>query len=462
MHRPTPVRLAPALLLLLAAPAAAQQQFLEPRGLTRSVDTVVIPGSACGKAKGAKIDRIRVYACRNGMMLPICYQIDERDPAGVYCWSSGPKEYRRSDNDNGGFDGNDELVILARDAGNRALPMQLMMVPGAMGHQEIELTDPKDKRKAWIYLFLFPPALSPGKVNLELVDLRTRAHDDGEKTYYWRGESFLFNNDRSRANAVRATYAGFASPGTRDYTKVPNLIDSTQVRAVVSFMWITLTRQSNDIKVEIGGIIDGPLRVIAENRLSVYLTLGYWVKAPASYLVLWRNKMSMPTNASCPVNLDTSDESSYTLCIDMNKEAKGLKFFNSHNKKPVAVDGKMSAEEQRLDTTYPDWNCVYGAQGAMISKFVIPDFLRQKEGSKLIYVDDASYERPEDEEGLEFQKGAIGYNGYVMDMRGLKKGLYPGDYVVWYAPPGFKPGDEAGYLNEYDHPVEAKATAVAR
>ena len=60
--------------------------------------------------------------------------------------------------------------------------------------------------------------------------------------------------------------------------------------------------------------------------------------------------------------------------------------------------------------------------------------------------------------GLEFQKGAFGYNGYLMDMRGLKKGVYSGNYTVWYAPPGFKKGDEKQYIWERTHPIKAKAT----
>ena len=451
-----------ALALLTPALASAQPTSLAPRTMRRTVDTVVITGQALGKVQHKRISQLRVYALQAGFLRPITFQIDERDQTGTYCWTSGPKDRRRVDYDKGKLDSNDELVVLARDAGDRALPYQLAMVNGCIGFQEIELTDPLDQSKAWIYVFVFPPQLTP-TVKLEnLTDLRIKKHGDDESTHYWFGESFMFNNDRSRKNAVRATYVGLGEPGTRDYRAVPNLVDSTQVRAVVSFMWVTLTRQSNDIRVDIGGIIDGPLRVIAENQLKVHLAMGYWVEAPNSYLCLWRNKMSMPTNANCPVNLDESDDSSYTLCVDLHKNSTGLSFFNSHNKAPVVIDGKMSAAEKALDKAYPDWNCIYGPKGAMISKFVIPDFLRKKSGSNLVYIDDANYERPEDEEGLEFQAGAFGYNGYVMDMRGLKKGVYPGDYLCWYAPPGFKPGDEVQYLNEYDHPVVATATSTAR
>jgi hypothetical protein len=444
-------------------PAFAQQvRFRAPRTLARSVDTVVLSGADSGRAKGHPIASIRAYALRLGVMTPISYQIDERNQVGTWCWTQGPLQRRLRDSDRGKLDSNDEVVFLVRDAGDQALPQQLFQVPGAIGYQEIQISDPRRPGKAWVYLYLFTPQLQPGRVTGDYARLRVKNHPNGEKTHYWYGESFCFNNNRSRNNAVRATYAGFAAPGTTDYSKVPNLIDSTQVKAVVSFMWVTLTRHSHDFKIKLGGWIDGPLRVIAENRLKVRLAMGYWVEAPDSYLILWRNKMSMPTNAACPVNLDTSDESNYTLCVDMNKAVKGLKFFNSHNKKPVIIDGKMSPAEKAMNLAYPKYNVLYGPSGAMITKFVIPNFLRRKKGSKLIYLDDLKRAPKDDSEGIEFQKGAYGYNGYVMDMRGLKKGLYPGDYVVWYAPPGFKPGDERGYLEEYSFPVEIEATSVKR
>ncbi|MBL4846677.1 MAG: hypothetical protein JKY65_14235 [Planctomycetes bacterium] len=462
------MRLAPILVVLLlcaaALPADAQPSSKKaPRTLTRSVDTVVLLGAALGKAKGAHISQLRVYALHSGFLRPITFQIDERDQTGTFCWTGGAKDRRRVDFDRGKMDGNDELVVLARDLGDRALPIHIAMVVGAMGFQEVEITDPITKGKAWLYVFTFPPQIVPGRTAEDFTELRIKRHKNGEETYYWFGETFMYNNDRSRQNAVRATFLGMGPSMTRDFRGTPNLLDSTQVRAVVSFMWITLVRQSNDITVDIGGVIDGPLRVIAENQLAVRLALGYWVKAPNSYLILWRNKMSMPTNANCPVNLDESDDSSYTLCVDLHKDNhKGFKFFNSHNKTPVVIDGKTSAAEKRLDMAYPDWNCVYSKNGGMLSKFVVPDFLRKKKRSKLVYIDDANYTRHEDEEGLEFQKGAFGYQGFHMDMRGLKKGVYPGDYVVWYLPPGFKPGQEQAYLDEYRKPLTGKSTKIAR
>jgi len=439
---------------------AEQPESRTRKSLERAVDTVVITGSdGLGRRLlRTPIGELRAYACRGGFMTPIQYQIDERDQEGRFVWTSGPSDRRTQDHDRGLLDTNDELLVLARDVGDRATAASLAQIEGHAGIQEIELTDPMDGGKAWIYLARFPGPQRPSRPDLDLVDLQIRRLNDEEAVHTWTGEHFQFNNARSPNNAVRATWAGLAPQGKRGFRRARNILDSTQVRAVASFMWVTVVRQSNDIKVRTGGLIDGPIRIVAENRMEVYLALGLWVSAPESYVILWTNRVSMPTNADCPVNLDESDESNYALGVDMRREVRGFKFYNSHNRQPVVIDGQPSAAERRLDRSYPDWNCVFGPDGAMLSKFVCPDRLRSAPGSGLLYVDDVNYQRDDDAEGIEFEPGAVGYHGYYVNMQGLPKGTYPGDYVVWYLPPPFRPGDEKPYLDEYERPIAAVAT----
>lgn len=439
------------LALVLAAPAGAQPVPGTTRTLKRTVDTVVVPGATLPKLRGASLDRLRVYTCRGGFPVPVIYQFDERNAAGTYCYDQGPQDKRVRDEDGGKLDDNDELVVLARDAGDRLAPTSYGMVPGQSAVQELELRDPKDGGKAWLYVFRFDGPAVPGRSQVKLVDLSVVHHDDEEATFTWRGEKFVFDNDRSRKNAVRATFASFFDPTTGK--KGPNAIDSTIVRAVVQFMWVTVVRQSNDIRVEIGAYKAGPIRVIAQNLLKVYLALGLWASAPDSYVMLWPNKVSMPTNASCPVNLDESGESSYTLCMDLAKGSRGQKFYNPANPTPVDIDGRTSIAERNLDLRWPEWNCTFGPNGAIISKFVIPDAMK-RDTNRLVYIDDEYHKRPEAEEGIEFEPGAFGTNGYYVDMRGMKEGIYPGDYLCWYTGAPFERGDEQKYLAEWDSPLQ--------
>lgn len=445
------------LALGLLAPASARGKVRARRTLSRQVDTVVLKAEVLGqKILGVHKNRLRVYACRSGFMVPITFQLDERDAEGVYCYDQGPKDRRRIDADNGNVDANDELVVLAREAGDRAMPRTLAMVPNHAAVQEVTLRDPLDGTQAWIYVYRFDTSAVPGRTKDDHAGIEIKQLDDDEEAeYVWWGDGFKFDNKRSPLNAVRATYAAFQLD---DGTWSENVFDCTWVKATVSFMWYTTIRKSDDVKVKIGGYIDGPIRVVAENQLQVHLALGFYVSAPASYVIMWPNRVSMPTNVSSPVNLDESDESSYTLCMDLSQKLEGWKFFNSHNPTPVEINGKLEDAEKKLDLTYPDWNCIFGPEGGLLAKFVIPKELVGRKTNTLYYSDDKTLVRDGDLEGLEFEDGTFGTTGFHIDMRGLKKGVYSGDYVVWYAK-GFKPGDEVAYLNEYDHPIEAVATS---
>ncbi|RMG13967.1 MAG: hypothetical protein D6731_10965 [Planctomycetota bacterium] len=442
----------------LLAAAGAEQQTLAPRTLKRTEDTIVLEGKALGpRLLGAHKDRLRAYAARGGFLTPIPFQVDERDQRGRYCYTGGPPERRRRDVDKGKVDVNDEFCVLARDLGERANPALFATVAGATAVEEFEVRDPVDGGRAWFYVFRFDGLAVPGRPGDDYVSLRVKPLDDERGIYFWRGERFAFNNRRSPTNAVRATFATIAGPGEDPRAK-PNMLDATQVRSTVSFMWVTVTRHSDEFRVRIGGVIDGPLRLIGENIAKVYLALGIWVSLSESYVILWRNRVSMPTNVECPVNLDEGDVSNYELGMDLARRVagKGWAFYNSRNPKPVVIDGKMSAAERALDLRYPDWNVVYGPGGAVVSKFVIPDFLARRKGSRLVYRDDARHRA---EEGLEFEPGSYGYHAYLMDMAGLKEGFYQGDYIVWYAPPPFRPGDERRLLDEYERPLRVVRTS---
>lgn len=456
--------LARVLLASALLPAAAQAQgntlLSAQRTLKRNVDTVLIKGEVLGKRiLGAPKQLLRVFACKGGFMLPITYQLDERTRAGGYCYDRGPAALRVQDEDKGLVDGNDELLVLSREVGDRATAQALKLVPGYQAVQEVELTDPLDQTKAWIYVYRFPPgAPIPPPVTTDLVSLTVQPSqdEDDEAVCTYRGEGFSFNNSRTPNNQVRATSATLQRA---DGTWSPSPIDCSFMRGVATFMWVEVVRHSSDIKVQLGGWIDGPIRVVAQSQLKVYLALGFWATTPDSYYILWPNKVSMPTNASCPVNLDEGGDSSYTLCWDMARATRGWKFYNSHNPDPVDIDGVMSPEEKRLDLTWPDWNCVYGPEGAMISKFIIPSSM-QRPTNRLVYLDDAAAGEEAVEEGLQFETGAFGTNGYRCDLRGMRSGTYPGDYLTWYLPAGFQQGDHVKYLNEWDHPIKATTGTI--
>jgi hypothetical protein len=156
----------------------------------------------------------------------------------------------------------------------------------------------------------------------------------------------------------------------------------------------------------------------------------------------------MPTNVKVPVTLNESDPSCYKLPIDLSQRVKGWKFYNDRNPDPVTIDGRMDDKEKALDLTFPSWNCAYGPEGALITRFTL-DPRCVKPTTKLLYIDDLTQEiEPE------FEPGAWGTFGYYVDLAGIKSGLYSGNYYIFYCPPPFKLGDHKKYIDTLDAPIK--------
>src|SRR5207248_1109409 len=126
-------------------------------------DWVVLQGKELPRLKGTHKDKVRLYAQKNGTLQPIPYQVDERTPEGNYCFTDGPEEMRVRDTDNGLIDDNDEVVFMARDAGD--LADEKGFPAGQKAVHLIQLTDPVDNTTGWVYAFVFdePPPRSTRK-----------------------------------------------------------------------------------------------------------------------------------------------------------------------------------------------------------------------------------------------------------------------------------------------------------
>lgn len=135
------------LLLLLCLVTISQATLARPavdeKTLQRSADPVIIMGDALPQLIDKHLDNIRVFAFRDGVMVPIPFQIDQRDSTGCWVWdviyrqpfqfdtedpsaitlrkpfAYGPGTV--DDEDPAGaslLDANDELVLMARDLGD--------------------------------------------------------------------------------------------------------------------------------------------------------------------------------------------------------------------------------------------------------------------------------------------------------------------------------------------------------
>jgi len=155
------------------------------RDFARKIEPVEVSGHALSSMIGAATENIRVYASRSNKLLPIPFQIDQKNAAGDWVWSTIPESGKKQieiskdedpdvprtrsrdltvdDQDPQGtsvFDSNDVLVFMTRDVGNRHAPATNK--PG-MVMVELEISDPHNGARGWVYIVHYasnPPALA--------------------------------------------------------------------------------------------------------------------------------------------------------------------------------------------------------------------------------------------------------------------------------------------------------------
>jgi hypothetical protein len=434
-----PSRLFIIILLFVFVPVILASADEKPgrKTLRRRLDHVVIQGEALNSMLGFPIDKLRLFALKQGKLVVIPFQIDERTPSGNYAFDKGADT--KKDVDNGAFDANDELVFMARDSGSQATPKLLSRYEKSL---EVVLTDSKDQRQAWVYLVAFranPPKLS----SADYVSIKY--DKNGLLTY--KGQDFITGNNRSLGNAARTTSIRFKQKSKKFG---PNVIDSTKTRIKLYYFAIPVERNGTEMRVVIGAFLDGPVRVVALNVIEVYLLWGFWVRAPNSLIKFYDYGSEMPTNINVPINVDKADPPSIArLSIDLSPRVQKWYFYNSDNKSPLRIDGIMSVKEKKLAHSFPSWNVLYGPEGGIINRFVFEaKGILSKKYSRLFYQDNL-----QQEDAPENEQGSYGNVGFDIDLSGLKGGVYKGTYYTYYKS-RFRYGDERRYLDIVDHPLK--------
>ncbi len=407
---------------------------LAERTLTREADRIVASGANLRALHGTKIDKVRAFAWRDGGMKQIPFQIDERHPDGSYVWQHGEGS-KKQDVDRGAIDRNDELCFMVKDSGAQvghdAWPS------GAKDGVEVEVRDPRSGDKAWIYLIAFDSP--PAALDTDYVDITI--HDDGKTDF--RGDGWYADNDKSPSSSFRTT--NFYFDGGK------NFVDATQIRVIVNYLFVTVARGTEDVRVKVKSWIDGPVRVVTLNSAEVHLIWGFYVSSSDSMCIVWSNGSELPMTVDCPVNIDSGDDepSYYSLYLDLKPGVGGLKFFNDKNLEPMPIDGKMGKAERRLNRAYPSWNVVYGDEGAIVTRMLLYDkVVRDQPRNKLVYLDDDKA----DPDPPEYYEGRRGAAGFQVDLTGLTTGGYKGRYILHYIP-GYEKGDEAEFVAIHDEPL---------
>jgi hypothetical protein len=418
----------------------------DDKTLSRVDDPVVVQGKILAAISGARLDRLSLMVCTGDGFKPVPFQVDEKDPAGDYVYTGGPMAGK---DDDPGLDQNDELVFLAESIGARCDDRP--WPEGARSGALIEIIDPIDKGRGWLYLFEFEG--SPPRSPLDLV-------------------SREFTSERSTTTARGYMWGSKAGQGFPDELHLPDadgkmgpdLLDRWKSRGVIDLPLIKFEMKSDEIiRHQAVGWIDGPVRVIVRDRASMKISFIEYDLPTKVMLYYYPNSCVFPmsVNVNNPEMMElvtrVADINSMGG-LDYNEHGYGIHHYDSINPydPQVVFDGRMSDAERRLNTTEDlDWIVGYrpGSGGVLVRFYMPEEFSGIVKG--LYYLeDDSKPEPPEDHPGTI----AHGFQ-YKMNLENVKEGHYTA-YTQFFFKPDLVPGREKTLLDIFDHPLEVKSTPL--
>ncbi|MBX3472610.1 MAG: hypothetical protein KF878_37640 [Planctomycetes bacterium] len=416
-----------AALLGLAAAARGEVTQAEPCTLDRPEGAVVVTGERLEAALGAPLDRLRLYALRDGALRPIPYQLDERTPEGGYAFTGG--EERRSDTDDGLLDPNDELVFMARHVGGRL--GDWAPLPGEVERLALHVTTADRDRGGWVYLLLFDgPA--PPRAPDDLVSLTW----SGPDVTGWAGTRHKVVSAPSTAGFLDWRELRFARPGGG---WGPDVLDRLKVGLEARYLFLDIARREDEMRSHVVGFVDGPVRVIARVVGETYLIWGHWVRTtPRTQVVIYEDRVELDLEVRIPVALEPGARSALRIALDFAPEAGDLAVWTDTLRRPLRPGRTTGRERREAQARPPTWVCASSREGSLLLRLEPgPEAARLPRALHL--EDGPAPDPPED------VPGSLLCAGFQLDLTGLLPGTYRARFVLQLGPP-LQPGAEARLL----------------
>ena len=153
-----------------------QPNVIAEKTFERWPDPVVLDCGLFSSLLSSKVDLLRMYAFSDGEFRPIPFQVDERDAEGNRVYTDGEKA--NPGDANGLLDKGEELSFMARDCGDRV--SEAAFPPGVERWQELELEDPVNGGKGWVYLLYAPETPPPASTKDYIRYLPVHQCEDGD------------------------------------------------------------------------------------------------------------------------------------------------------------------------------------------------------------------------------------------------------------------------------------------
>jgi hypothetical protein len=327
------------------------------RTLRRTEDFVVLTGYDAKGLQGAEIADLHMYACRGQSCSPIPFQVDKVDISGRYVF---PRDrYRDPDRDGTMLDANDEMCFMAEDAGDR---MGISWAPeGAQKGLEIELRDPLDGTRAWVYLFARPGEDPP----------ETRDYVD----YRIEGDEIIISSSRFTLGyqTGRVDYDLMQMQNASD-TMGPDVLDRQRVGMMARLAKhnMRINVPESIIKTVDVASIDGPVRVIIQQMIVIYLVDISFQYGSEYFMRYYRCGQNNSVFFSFPSGLNKLFNSLvFYWSLDFNPEIIGARYVDPHHPNPLPIK-KDIVKAVPNDKAHFWWG-LYGKKGALLEALDLDD-----------------------------------------------------------------------------------------
>ncbi len=327
--------------------------FSQPKSLERNLEPVVVAGEKLTDFTGANLGELFLFAFRDGLWQQIPFQFDERDTSGSYFIADQVT----------GLDANDELVFMARDAGDRADGSNWIDDGNSLNfiRYEIEVADTLAAGgQAWVYLYRSNSLiLDPNLTDYVSYFSSTtgNAGQDTVRSLYYE----IAHSTNGFPKDLKITNAG---GGNNE-----DLLDVLKFRSRA--FGSDITENNFNVNAQQGDDVfrkEGLIRVIraVDVTITVFVFTFDYVTPPFFYYPY-----------STVVQLDVPDVGitvdSGRMSFDLNANATGMKFVSANNPEPgFTIDGVPDSPNKEIDSVLPNNNWMYisgSPQGTIVHLF---------------------------------------------------------------------------------------------
>jgi hypothetical protein len=439
-HAPARILAGAVLCVLIAAGTAAAIETppaLGPCGpIGRRHEHVEIRAFELRKLARTPIGRVGVLAMRDGGLVPIPFQIDERQGRQI-AMAHGKEP--SGDAKPGVIDPDDVLVFMPCDVGTKATAAQLAAaVTGLETWREVQIDDSIDGTRGFAYVVVaeHPPA----------TDRRYVAYD---------ARADLVSSGAYRMGMVQALPNYFAI--AMGAPLGPNLLDGLRLRAEAKLFANLATFRLNeqDARNELIAWTAGPVRVVRRSRHDVdLLGIGIHISAGVANTAFYPLHVFGPGSLRLPISPGVVfREISAMGGVDL-RDLRGWRFVGPGTPPDgFAIDGSMDAAERAFEAP-GTWFVLVHDRAALLVTITLSENLAKAIPFDVVYVDDEKRRAPP--EVVAGSVPLVGFRGRHVER--LPADRYRFDLRVFMLP-DYRPGDAERVLRQRDRPLAATVTS---